>query len=194
MNNPEYVKVGNKKYKLNTDFRVALKCNQLSMDKTIGDTERTLAIVYLLFGEEGLSSENDFCKLIDLGYRYLTLDREPNNDDIEPDMDFIKDMDYIETSFMSDYKIDLTNTKMHYWKFYNLLEGLSNSEFGNCCILNKIRNARTFDASKIEDKKEREEFLKYQESISLKPRNKVELTKEQEESMRKLDEIIGFKK
>ena len=110
-------------------------------------------------------------------------------------MDFNEDMDYIEASFMSDYKIDLTTEKMHFWKFYTLLEGLSNSELGNCCVLNRVRNLRTFDLSQIKDNKERERLAKAKEMVALKSTKKeVELTKEQEESMNKLNEIIGFKK
>ena len=30
LNNPEYVKAGNKKYKINTDFRVAIECNEIA--------------------------------------------------------------------------------------------------------------------------------------------------------------------
>ena len=70
-------------------------------------------------------------------------------------MDYIEDYDYIEASFMSDYHIDLSNVKMHWWKFNKLINGLSNSELGNCCILNRIRNLRNYDTSKIEDAKER---------------------------------------
>lgn len=52
MNRPEYVKVDNELYKINTDFRVAIECNNIIQDKNIGDTERGLAIVYKLFGEK----------------------------------------------------------------------------------------------------------------------------------------------
>ena len=52
MNNPQYVKVDNKLYKINTDFRVALECNDIAEDKSIGDLERAMAIIYKLFGEE----------------------------------------------------------------------------------------------------------------------------------------------
>ena len=52
MNNPEYVKVEDTLYKINTDFRIALECNNIAEDKTIGDYERALAIIYKLFGEE----------------------------------------------------------------------------------------------------------------------------------------------
>ncbi len=197
MNNPEYVKVGDKKYKINTDFRVAIECNEIAQDDTIGDTERPLAIIYKLYGDEGLDNPQDWEKLMELAIKYLTLNKETSNVDKGQaiDMDFAEDMNYIEASFMSDYKIDLAKEKMHWWKFYSLLEGLSNSEIGNCCVLNRIRNLRTFDLSQIKDNKQREQLAKAQEAVSLKKhKHVVELTKEQEESMKKLDEIIGFKK
>ena len=197
MNNPEYVKIGDKKYKINTDFRVAIECNNIAQDDTIGDTERPLAIIYKLFGDEGLDNPQDWEKLLELGIKYLSLGKDTNNvdNDAEIDMDFNEDMDYIEASFMSDYNIDLANTEMHWYKFYNLINGLSNSEMGNCCVLNRVRNLRTFDLSQIKDSKEREKLAKAKEMVALKSiKKEVELTKEQEESMRKLDEIIGFKK
>lgn len=197
MNNPEYAKVGDKKYKINTDFRVAIECNNIAQDDTICDTERPLAIIYKLFGDEGLDNPQDWEKLLELGIKYLSLGKDTSNvdNDTEIDMDFNEDMDYIEASFMSDYRIDLATEKMHWWKFYNLLEGLSNSEMGNCCVLNRVRNLRTFDLSQIKDSKERERLAKAKEMVALKSTKKeVELTKEQEESMNKLNEIIGFKK
>lgn len=197
MNNPEYVKVDDKKYKINTDFRVAIECNNIAQDDTIGDTERPLAIIYKLFGDEGLDNPQDWEKLLELGIKYLTLNKDTSDVDnnTEIDMDFSEDMDYIEASFMSDYRIDLAETKMHWWKFYTLLEGLSNSEIGNCCILNRVRNLRTFNLSQIKDNKERERLAKAKEMVSLKNnKHEVELTEQQKESMRKLDEIIGFKK
>lgn len=197
LNNPEYVKVGDKKYKINTDFRVAIECNQIAQDDSISDTERPLAIIYKLFGDKGIDSADDWEKLLELAIKYLSLGKEPTSANVneEIDMDFVEDMDYIEASFMSDYRIDLAETEMHWWKFYTLLEGLSNSEMGNCCVLNRVRNLRTFDISQIKDHKEREKLAKAQEQVALKKnKHEVKLTKEQEESMRKLDEIIGFKK
>lgn len=197
LNKPEYVKVGDKKYKINTDFRVAIECNNIAQDDTIGYTERPLAIIYKLFGDDGIDNPQDWEKLLELGIKYLSLDKDTSNidNDTEIDMDFNEDMDYIEASFMSDYGIDLTKENMHWWKFYNLIEGFSNSEIGNCCVLNRVRNLRTFDLSQIKDNKERERLAKAKEMVSLKKaKQEVELTKEQEESMRKLDEIIGFKK
>ena len=197
LNNPEYVKVGDKKYKINTDFRVAIECNNIAQDDSIGNTERPLAIIYKLFGDEGLENPQDWEKLLELGIKYLSLGKDTSGVDnnTEIDMDFNEDMDSIEASFMSDYNIDLANTEMHWYKFYNLINGLSNSELGNCCVLNRVRNLRTFDLSQIKDSKERERLAKAKEMVALKNTKKeVELTKEQEESMNKLNEIIGFKK
>ena len=69
MENPQYVKVKNKKYKINSDFRVAIECDKVSRDSKIDDTERALAIIYLLFGEDGLNSYEDWAELIRLGKR-----------------------------------------------------------------------------------------------------------------------------
>lgn len=193
MNNPEYVKVGDKKYKINTDFRVAIKCNEVAQDESIKDYERALAIIYMLFGDEALENQEDQQKLLELGMRYLMLNKKPSEgSDEKPDMDFSQDMDYIIASFMSDYKIDLINTKMHWWTFYNLLSGLSNSELGNCCILNRIRNLRNMDASQIKDSKQRQKIIDAQKQFALKEKEKV-MTKEQEESIEMINQILKLR-
>lgn len=198
MNNPEYVRVGDKKYKINTDFRVAIECNQIAQDDTITDTERPLAIIYKLFGDEGIDNANDWEKLLKLAIKYLNLGNEPTSTNVNEkiDMDFVEDKHYIRSSFIQDYHYNPYEMEyLHWWDFYNDLNGLSNSELGNCCVLNRVRNLRTYDISQIKDHKERERLAKAQEQVALKKnKRKIELTKEQEESMRKLDEIIGFKK
>ena len=189
MNNPEYVKIGDKKYKINIDFRVAIECNSIAMNNSIGEYEKALAIIYKLFGEVGLNDFQNHQKLLELGQRYLRLDKAFEESNSEPDMDFKQDMDYIETSFMSDYKIDLSTTKMHWWTFYNLINGLSNSEFGNCCVLNRVRNLRTYDVSQIKNRKEREKIIKAQKSVALK-KPEVKLTKAQEDSIKRFKELM----
>ena len=73
------------------------------------------------------------------------------------------------------------------------MDGLSNSEMGNCCVLNRIRNLRNFDVSEIKDHKERQKIAKAKESVALKKYKKENhLTKEQEESMERLNEILGL--
>lgn len=192
MNNPEYVKIGEKKYKLNTDFRVAIECDKIAKDDTIGDLERTMAIIYKLYGDEGLDNPNDYDKLIELGLKYLSMGEDiENKEDEEPDMDFEQDMDYIYTSFMSDYGMDISKKKMHWWTFMNLINGLSNSELGNCCVLNRVRNLRSMDPREIKDKKERDKIIKAQQRVALK-KKKVKLTEEQIRSAEELYNSLGL--
>lgn len=191
MNKPEFVKIGDKKYKINTDFRVAIECNEIALNDDIGEYEKSLAIIYKLFGEDGLNDSQNYESLLKLGQKYLCCGKDIKSTPREKqDMDYVEDMDYIEASFMSDYKIDLANTKMHWWTFYNLLNGLSNSEFGNCCVLNRVRNLRTCDVSQIKDRKERDRIIKAQKEVALKKSKKVKLTREQEESVLRFEEII----
>lgn len=194
MDYPKYVKIGEKKYKINTDFRVAIECQEIALDDSIGDFERALAIIYKLFGDDGLDDSNNYEKLLELAQKYLScgkkIDSKTNE---EPDMDFVQDMDYIEASFMSDYNIDLQNTEMHWWKFYNLINGLSNSEMGNCCVLNRIRNLRTFDTKDIKDQKELAKINEAKKQVALKKRTvKKNLTVEQKRNIDNFYEKIGI--
>lgn len=192
MNNPEYVKIGDKKYKINTDFRVAIECEAISNDETIREDERAMAIIYKLYGDEGLNNPNDYQKLLDLGLKFLSMGEEIDKDNKEePDMDFQQDMDYIYTSFMSDYSIDISKEKMHWWTFMNLMNGLSNSEFGNCCVLNRIRNLRNLDPKEIKDKKEREKIIKAKKKVALK-KKQPKLTDEQIKSAEELYKSLGL--
>lgn len=186
------IKIENTVYTANTDFRVAIECNRIAQDTSIGNFERVLGIICTMFGESALNNPNHYEKLVKWILNYLSCGKETDNKE-EPDMDYLEDMEYIEASFMSDYGIDLTETEMDWHKFYKLINGLSNSELGNCCVLNRIRNLRNFDVSQIKDKKERDKIIKAQKEVELK-KNKKEnhITKEQEESMNKLNKILGL--
>ena len=199
MDYPKYVEVGDKTYPINTDFRIAIECNRIAEDNSIGNLERALAIIYTLFGEEALDDTEHYDKLLELAQKYLCCGKELEENNEKPDMDFIEDMDYIEASFMSDYKIDLSNVEMHWWKFFNLMNGLSNSEMGNCCVLNRIRNLRTFNTKDIKDEKERRRIEKEKSKVALNKykdfnKNKVTLTEQQKQSAKDLYEALGLRK
>ncbi len=180
-------------YEANTNFRIAIKCNDIALDETIGDFERALGVIYTIFGDKGLDNPNHYEKLLKWAKNWLSCGQEIVDTHEQPDMDYIEDMPYIEASFMSDYNIDLENTEMEWQKFNTLMNGLSNSDLGNCCVLNRIRNLRNYDVSQIKDPKERQKLAKAKEQVALKRYKKENnLTKEQEESMNRLNEILGL--
>lgn len=195
MSYPEYAEVNGKKYKINTSFRTAIECQEIAYDESIGDFERAIAIIYKLFGEEGLKDFHNQERLMELAIKYLSCGKDIEETDEEPDMDFIQDIDYIEASFMSDYNIDLSSVDLHWWKFFNLMNGLSNSEFGDCCVLNRIRNLRNFDTKDIKDTKELERIKKAKQQVALKKRNKNQiLTSQQKENIDKFYEMFGIER
>lgn len=191
MKYPTKAKVDDVIYDINTDFRYAIKCQQIAEDKTIGDTERCLGIIYTLFGDKGINNTEHYEKLLELAKKYLSCGKGLQDKDIKPDMDYIKDYSYIKTSFRTDYHgMDIDKEQIHWWEFVDMLNGLSDSEMGNCCILNKIRNGRRYDASKIEDPKKRKEFIEWQNSISLEKQEK-DYTQEELENMNQFYEQIN---
>lgn len=193
MENPQYVKIKDKKYKINTDFRVAIKCDEVAKDTKIDDTERTLALIYLLFGEGGLNSHEDWQELIRLGQKYLLLGKETKSlktENNKPDFDYEKDKAYIRTSFIQDYGYNPYEKEyLHWWDFWNDLNGLSNSEFGNCCILNRVRNLRTYDVTKIKDLKERSKMIEAQRMVALDNKEEQEETNYTEEELNSINEF-----
>ena len=198
MSNPKYVKVDNVLYKINTDFRIALECNNIAEDTSIGDYERALAIIYKLFGEEGLKCNNKN-KLIELGLQYLSLGsiknelKMENNEDYE--LDFNKCKGLIESSFKFDYNYNPYSLEyLHWYDFYNDLCNLSTSEFGNCCILNRIIGILNIKSNEIKDNNQRTEIIKAQEEIKEKycKIKYKEMTEEQKRSSEEFYKALGF--
>lgn len=198
MNNPQYVKVDDKLYKINTDFRIALECNKIAEDESIGNLERAMAIIYKLFGEDGLDCENQN-KLLELGMKYLLLGREEkslkNDSHDKYELDFNKCIGLIKASFKFDYKYDPYELEyLHWYDFYNDLESLSTSEFGNCCILNRIVSILEQEPKEIKDSKQRQKLIDAQKLLKEKYCKKEEkkMTKEQEESARAFYKSLGI--
>lgn len=198
MNNPKSVKVDNILYDINTDFRVALECNNIAEDVTIGDYERALAIIYKLFGEKGLKCKN-LNKLFELAMQYLSLGTEKNelktenSDDFE--LDFNKCKGLIRSSFKFDYQYDPYSLEyLHWYDFYNDLSNLSTSEFGTCCALNRIISILNTKTSEIKDNKQRTEILKVQEELKEKycKLKEKEMTEEQKQSSEEFYKALGF--
>ncbi len=176
MSYPEYAKAGERLYKINTDFKIAIKCEEVATSD-ISDTERALAIIYLLYGDEGLQNPQDYNELLEKALLYLRcgqdVDFEENN---EKDMDFSQDKSFIKASFYTDYGIkNIYDTEMHWWEFMDLMNGLKED-----CVLNRVRSIRNFDTSGIKDQKLLNEWQKQKKAVALKGKIKEPTAKEKE--------------
>lgn len=192
------LQIGDTIYEANTDFRIAIECNKIATDDKIGDFERVLGVICTIFGNDGIDKCKEHPehieKLLKWSKNWLSCGKEIEETKEQPDMDYEEDKHLIRSSFIYDYKYNPYDMEYLSWEdFYNDLNNLSNSELGNCCVLNRIRNLRNYDLSQIKDNKERQKIAKAKEYYALK-KYKVEnhLTKEQEESMERLNKILGL--
>lgn len=188
MSYPEYAKVGDKLYKINTDFKVAIRCEEVA-NSDISDVERALAIIFLLFGDEGLKSKENYNELLKKAVTFLRCGQDVDSfENNEPDMDFQQDKSFIKASFYTDYGIkNIYDTDMHWWEFMDLMNGLKED-----CVLNRVRNIRNYDTSGIKDPKLINEWQKQKRAVALKKKLK-EPTKEEKQNMENFLASINYK-
>lgn len=178
-NFPQYIEINGKEHKINTDFRVALKCFEVMEDENIDDIERTLTIHWLLFGD---IFQCDWEEVNEKISRYLSCGQEVKQEENEKrDMDLLEDRKYINSSFMSDYRIDLNNIEyLHWYQFMELLGGLTEN-----CILSHVRDIRTRSLKGLKGKA-RQDLENAKRKVALKPK-KQRMTKEEEDAWNKFE-------
>ena len=183
---PEYAEIDGKEYKIDTNYKTALKCFEVINDETIPNSERALAIIYLIF--DFIPKEN--CDLF-LKKAMLFLqcgESTEQQQEKKRDMDFIQDQKYINSSFMSDYNIDLSKQELHFWQYVELIQGLTENS-----SLNRVRNIRNYDLSSIKDEKIRTKVLEAQRQVALKEiTNSIKLTTKQQESVDDFYKLTGI--
>ena len=157
---PEYAEVAGIRYKINTDFRVALRCFEVIEDTSICDEERALAVIYLLFGEVPTTNLEDFLRIA--GDYLRCGEKQETHESHNRDMDFTADEKYIAASFMSDYQIDLSRVEMHFWQYIHLIQG-----FTERSIMSRVREIRNYDLEELKDPKSRAKMVKAKEAVAL---------------------------
>lgn len=183
---PEYAEIKGKQYKIDTDYKTALKCFEVINDDTIHDYERGYAVVYLLF--DIIPSEEDLPLFLKKAEIYLQCGKKTETQsENKKDMDFKQDMSLISSSFRLDYNIKLNEEKIHFWEFIDLIEGLSEKT-----ILNRVRYYRNYDLSKEKDEKIINDIKELKKRYALKETiKKKEFSKEEIANMNAFNNLLG---
>lgn len=183
---PEYAEINGKEYKIDTDFNTALRCFEIIDDKTINDYERALAIIYLLF-DFVPENDEDIKIFLEKAKTFLQCGKDIKTQRSQKkDMDFEQDRGLINSSFMSDYHIDLSKEKLHFWQFIELIEGLTENS-----ALNRVRELRNYDLSEIKDAKQKDKIKKAQKDVALKNTSNKSLTAEEEDNINDFLKMIN---
>jgi len=74
---------------------------------------------------------------------------------------------------------------MHWWEFIDLMNGLKDD-----CVLNRVRNIRSYDTSDIKDGKILRQWMKQKRAVALKDKMR-EPTAEEQKNMEQFLKAIG---
>lgn len=193
MRYPEAIEVEGHRFKLDTSYQTAIRCFDMLQDEAVTDAERGVLIMLFLIGDIPELSASGMKRLQELLVKYLQCGKEPEQvkemDEIlterEPDMDYSYDMGLIIASFISDYNIDLSdssNDDMHWWKFIDLLNGLSPKS-----ALSRVREIRNKDLSDYKDSpKAMEELIQAKRLVALPEK----ITESEREALDEFDRLL----
>ena len=194
MRYPQAIEVDGRRFPINTSYQTAIRCHGFVQDEAVTDAERGAIVMLLLLGDIPQDLSVDGMKrLQELLVKYLQCGKEPElvkeMDEIlterEPDMDYSYDMGLIIASFISDYKIDLSepeNETMHWWKFIDLLNGLSPKS-----ALNRVREIRNKDLGDYKDNpKAMEELIQAKRLVALPEK----ITESEQEALDEFDRLL----
>ena len=149
-------------YPINTDYRYALACLKAINDNEITERERYIAIQTILLGENVL--EEDEIVLQNKIALYLRCGKEENTSVDEIDMDYFQDESLIRTSIKQVYHgFDINKEYLHWYEYNELISGLTEE-----CLLNKVRDLRSYDLSEEKDEKRRQKIFEAQQRVALK--------------------------
>jgi hypothetical protein len=194
MRYPQAIEVDGHRFPINTSYQTAIRCYEIVQDEAVTDAERGAIVMLLLLGDIPQDLSVDGMKrLQELLVKYLQCGKEPEQiremDEIlterEPDMDYTYDMGLIIASFISDYNIDLSepeNETMHWWKFIDLLNGLSPKS-----ALNRVREIRNKDLGDYKDNpKAMEELIQAKRLVALPEK----ITESEQEALDEFDRLL----
>lgn len=171
---PEYVRINGEKVKIKTDTRTALRALEVVNDNRIGDYERTMAVLFIMYGSIP-KDETLWEPMLEQATRFLQRNEPEEGQRAEElDMDILFDEKYIMASLMSDYGIDLSKENMHFWRYCDLIAGLTEN-----CILSRVRQIRSCNPDDYAEK-DRHAIYRAKDQLAL-PRRRTREEQEAEE-------------
>ncbi|MEG1411282.1 MAG: bacteriophage Gp15 family protein, partial [Terrisporobacter sp.] len=155
---PDEVKIGNKMYKINSDFRTSILFELLMYDNSIADEFKYIQALELYY--TAMPPEEYFEEAIYKILWFYGCGKEDNTENTNTGKSSTKmeivysyeyDDSYIYSAFLSQYRVDLQDINdLHWWKFKAMFESLK--EDNKIC---EIMKYRAIDLSTIKDKEER---------------------------------------
>lgn len=188
---PTEVKIDNKKYKINSDFRTSILFELMIQDDSIAEKDIPFLAMDLYYPVRPENHKEAIEKI--LWFYKCGVDEEisskksesSNSKDTKKNniYSFEYDANYIYAAFLNQYGIDLQDIEnLHWWKFRAMFKALNEDN-----LFVKIMGYRDIDLSKIEDKDEKERYKKLKELYKLP--SKVD--KEEKAKINEIESILA---
>lgn len=121
---PEAAQVSGGSYPINTDFRTVLSYLRMLDDEDLSDQDKTAFALVLFFGNGIKAADVD--ELVQYLRWYINCGEAPDPDRKKAPryFDILVDSGRIFSAFFQTYRINLKDTRMHWWTFCEMLAGL----------------------------------------------------------------------
>lgn len=151
---PNSVEIGGVRYQVNADFRTFIRIEQVLNNKEMTNREKVHSWLNLVYGAK---VPQDIRAAVDKIKWLYSCGAEPEEDEGSGKKakqqllyDFEFDSAYIYAAFLAQYRIDLNEEELHWWKFIALFKSLASS-----CKIVEIMSYRAADLGEIKDETER---------------------------------------
>ena len=171
---PNNVVIEDKKYKINSDFRISILFELLMQDDNLSEEDKLCYALNLYYPtlpqniNEAVGKMLWFYKCGKDNYNNSSSKRKSKV--IEQIYSFEYDDDYIYSAFLDQYGVDLQDIEyLHWWKFKAMFKALKEDN-----EIVKIIGYRSIDLSKLKDKNQREYYKNMKQLYEI-PKSKNEL-------------------
>jgi hypothetical protein len=178
---PNEVKINNKKYEINSDFRTSILFELLMQDEEIDSKAKVLQALELYFPKVPRDIQKAIEKM--LWFYRCGKDIEKSNkkgkgEGVSQIYSYDFDDEYIYAAFLDQYNINLQKIDyLHWWEFKAMFKALKEDN-----ELVKIMKYRAMDLRDIKDKNEKDFYKKMKEMYKIP-------TKQSKNDKQKINEI-----
>ena len=168
---PDSLNIDGAEYPIYTDYRNWIKIDLILSDNKANPIEALSKAVILCYKvlppnlKEAVNAMLEF-------YRGRKQEGKSETKASKAVYSFEHDSEYIYSSFLSQYNIDLTIENMHWWKFKALFSSLDSE-----CMFSKVVQYRSINLNSVKDKEQKKFYRKMKRLYAL-PDKRTEKEKE----------------
>lgn len=180
---PTSVSIGNKKYDINSDFRISILFELLMQDNSIGDEDKIFRALQLYYPVVPKNINEAIEKMLWFYRCGKDITKSKGNGkgkSVTQIYSFEHDDDYIYAAFMDQYGIDLQDIEyLHWWKFKAMFKSLKEDN-----EIVKIMGYRSMDLSKIKDKEQKAYYKR------MKDLYEIPISKDEDRKLKEIEEAL----